>query len=155
MMNWILMVMATIASILIAMVVGGLMIPARVDIARCVSLAARREDVWRLVRAVDQIPDWCPSLPAFEVTAEQAPEMLWLRLRNDSQDIVGEWRVQFEESSDGQGDRTILTVFESSITTNPILRFLRSFGGRTGRVDRFLRAAAEQLGEFGAVPHDR
>lgn len=155
MMNWILMVMATIASILIAMVVGGLMTPARVDIARCVPLAARRDDVWRLVRAVDQIPDWCPSLPAFEMIAEQAPETLSLRLRNDSQDIVGEWRVQFEESSDEQADRTMLTVFESSVTTNPILRFLRGFGGRTGRVDRFLQATAEQLGEFGVVPRDR
>lgn len=151
MMNWILLVLAAIASLVMAMLVGGLLVPARVEISRSLDLATPPEDVWRLIHAVEQIPHWCPALPTLIVTDAAAPDRLALRLVGDSQEVVGDWKVLVEVHE----GRTRLTVFESSVTSNPLLRFLRNFGGRTTRVDRLLRATATQLGEPGATPRDR
>lgn len=150
MMNWILVVMGVIASIILAMLIGGLMAPARLDITRAIRIAARRDEVWRVVRGVQQIPDWAPQLPALEVTQEDMPSTLTVRLRNDSQELVGEWRLRLEVAGDG----TDLSVFESSVTSNPIARFLRSFRNRNLRVDGFLGGVAEQLGDYRATPRD-
>ncbi|HEY0930877.1 MAG TPA: SRPBCC family protein [Gemmatimonas sp.] len=151
MMNWILVVMGAIASIVVAMLVGGLMAPARIEIARTIRIAARREDVWRVVHDVQQIPDWSPRLPAFEVASETAPSALTLRLRNDSQEIVGEWHLRLDEVE----SHTNLSVSASSVTGNPIARFLRSFRNRNAQVDAFLGGAAEQLGDYRASPRDQ
>jgi hypothetical protein len=150
MMNWILVVMGAIASIIVAMLVGGLMAPARLDIARTIRIAARRDNVWRVVHGVEQIPDWAPRLPALEIVNEAMPSALTVRLRNDSQELEGEWRLQLDDA----GDSTNLSVFESSVTANPIARFLRSFRNRNARVDGFLGGVAEQLGDFRAAPKD-
>lgn len=150
MMNWILVVMGVIASIILAMLIGGLMAPARLDITRTIRIAARRDEVWRVVRGVQQIPDWAPQLPALEVTQEDMPSTLTVRLRNDSQELVGEWRLRLEVAGDG----TDLSVFESSVTSNPIARFLRSLRNRNLRVDGFLGGVAEQLGDYRATPRD-
>lgn len=150
MMNWILMVMGAIASIIVAMLVGGLMAPARLDITRTIRIAARRDEVWRVVRGVEQTPEWAPQLPALEVVQEEVPSSLTVRLRNDSHELVGEWRLQLDTTD----DRTDLSVFASSVTRNPIARFLRSFRNRNAHVDRFLGGVAEQLGDFRARPQD-
>ncbi len=141
MMNWILIVMVMMVLVVIAVTISGLMLPVRMDVDRSVELNVPRTEVWRMLRAVETISDWCPVLPLFEVTAEQPSEMLLLRLRNDSHDVVAEWKVSFEE--DGNGTR--LSVHESSVTTNPIARFIRGFASRSARVDIFLQGIARQL----------
>jgi len=150
MMNWILVVMGAIASIIVAMIVGGLMAPARLDIARTIRIAAPRDRVWQVVREVQHIPDWAPHLPTLEVLTETAPEALTVRLRNDSQEVVGEWRLQLVANE----GRTELSVFESSVTTNPIARFLRGLRNRNARVDSFLSGVAARLGDTGAAPRE-
>lgn len=142
MMNWILLVMAAVAAVVVAMIVGGLLSPrVRVAVASWQCEGASSDDVFRLVREADGPPRWCPDLPTMVVEAEQPPEQLRLALRDDDGAPLGSWDVQVA-AADGGAE---VTITETVAVPNPIRRFLLAFGGHGERPRRFLAAAAAEL----------
>jgi hypothetical protein len=143
MMNWILLVMAAIVSVVVALILGGLATSRTRSAAREVRLRAPLDNVWLLVRMVSETPAWCPDLPSMTVLEETRPRLLKTQLLDDTGTPVGHWLVAMSERDGG----TQLTVAEMVDVPNPIVRFFRSFGDDARRVDGFLRALGQQLGE--------
>lgn len=141
MMNWILIVMATMVMVAVAIAIAGLMIPVRSEASVVRRMPFARDKVWNLIRDTGRIHDWCPSLPAIEVIDEVVGESLRLNLRNDSRELVGEWIVSFEADDGG----TSVSITMLSLTPNPITRFVHSMSDRTAAAGDFLQRAAGEL----------
>jgi hypothetical protein len=142
-MNWILLVMAAIASVVLALILGGLASTRTRSAAREVRLRAAITDVWALVRTINDTPAWCPDLPPMTVLEETRPRLLKTAVLDDTGAPVGTWLVAMSERDEG----TQLSIAESVDVANPVQRFLRSFGNEAQRLDEFLRALGAQLGE--------
>jgi hypothetical protein len=147
MMNWILLVMAAVVAVIGALVLGGLVSPRTRLVSREVRLRAPLETVWPLLCTVEQTPPWCPALPNMTLLEETPPQLRRLRLLDDIGTPTGEWTLVSSARDGG----TQLSLAEVVGLRNPIVRFLRSFGSGTARVDDFLRALATQVGEPDAV----
>jgi hypothetical protein len=143
MMNWILLVMAAIASVVVALILGGLATARTHRAARDVHFRAHVDAVWQLVRTIDETPAWCPDLPAMLVLEERAPQALTTQLLDDTGTPIGTWTLALHERDGG----TQLSVAEEVDVRNPIQRFLRSFGAHSQRIDGFVGALGRQLGE--------
>lgn len=142
MMHWILLLMATVAFVVVAMVVGGLLSP-RIRVAtRVLTCDRARAEVYRLLRQADGPPPWCPSLPTMRAEDEIEDERVRFALEDDDGTPIGSWVVTVSEG----GGRTVATITESVSVSNPVLRFLRSFGGNGARPQAFLQAVAGELG---------
>ena len=142
MMNWILLVMATIAAIVVAMIVGGLLAPRGRLATRTLTVDAAPEAVYRLLREADGPPRWCPALPTMRVDEEHQPSALRFTLLDDEGTRLGTWDVTVR----AERGRTVATIAEQVSVSNPVVRFLRSFGGNGTRPQRFLEAVARELG---------
>ena len=148
MMNWILLVMATIASVMVAMLIGGAMAPRTRTSVRTLLAARPVSDVYARVREADGPPRWCAELPTMRVSAEQAPHELTFTLLNDDGAEMGRWQITVgahNDTSNGTPEQTRVTIIESVTVNNLVLRFLRSLGGNGARPQRFLEAVAHQL----------
>jgi hypothetical protein len=146
-MYWILLVMAAIAAIVIALVVGGLVTAETNLEVREIVLRATPDLIWPVMYDVQGATSWCEGLPTMEVVTWNAPHLMTTRLLDDSGDEFGTWLVALTRIEGG----TRLIVAETVTIGNPVVRFVRQFGGRTARVDRWLVGVAEQLDEFGVV----
>jgi hypothetical protein len=135
--------MAAIASVVVALILGGLATARTHRATRDVYFRARIETVWTLVRTIDETPAWCPDLPAMTVLQERAPQGLTTQLLDDTGTPMGTWTLALHEQEGG----TQLSVAEEVDVRNPILRFLRSFGAHSHRLDGFVEALGRQLGE--------
>lgn len=149
MMNWILLVMATIAAVVVAMLLGGAMAPRTRRSVRSLYAARRVNDVYACVREADGPPRWCANLPTMRVADAQAPDRITFTLIDDDGAEMGQWDVTIAVVS-GEDVRTCVTITETVTVQNLLLRFLRSLGGNGARPQRFLEAVARQLG----VPAD-
>ena len=147
MMNWILLVMATIAATIVAMLLGGAMAPRTRRAVRSLHTTRTVADVYATAREVDGPPRWCADLPNMRVITEQAPHELTLVLLDDDGADTGQWHitVQPANGTENGADHAVITVAESVSETNLLLRFLRSLGSGGGRLERFLDALARQL----------
>lgn len=142
MMNWILLVMATVAAVVLSMLIGGLLAP-RVRVAtKSLACDVEPERLYRLLREADGPPRWCASLPAMRVQEEAAPHGVTFMLFDDDGGALGTWHITVRQDH----ELTVATISEQVAVPNPILRFLRSFGGNGARVQAFLAAVAGELG---------
>lgn len=144
MMNWILLVMATIAAVVVAMLLGGAMAPRTRRSMRSLIAARPPADVYARVREADGPPRWCAELPTMRLSDEQAPSALSFTLLDDDGAEMGRWHVTVAVVSD-MDDRTCVTITEVVTVNNLLLRFLSSLGGHGARPQRFLEAVARQL----------
>lgn len=143
MMNWILLVMAAIAAVIVAMLLGGAMAPRTRVASRTLLVPRSVLEVYAQLREVDGPPRWCADLPTMRVTSEAAPHTLVLTLLDDDGHDMGTWQVTVEDRSPATGSST--TITETVTVNNLIVRFLRSLGGNGARPQRFLEAVAAQL----------
>lgn len=166
-MYWILFVMATLVSVVIAMVVGGLATPRRHTASRTILLPKTpAAKVWETVRNVSAYPDWRDDIQSIEfasdsselawteysrqgavsyrATVDEPPSRFTALITDDDLPYSGEW--QYSLSSVGEGTRVVIT--EQGEVGNPIFRF---FGahilGYTRTIDAYLRDLAVQLNE--------
>lgn len=142
MMNWILLVMGAVAAVVVAMIVGGLLSPRIRTATRTLTCEATPDAVYHLLREADGPPRWCPALPTMDVQVADAPRHLRLALRDDDGAPLGTWDITVH----GHEAHTVVTLTETVAVNNPVLRFLRSFGGTGERPQRFLEAVARELG---------
>jgi hypothetical protein len=145
MMNWILLVMATVAAVVVAMLLGGAMAPRTRVSVRSLRAARPATEVYARLREADGPPRWCAELPTMRVLEEQAPHRLTFTLLDDDGAEIGRWHITVAADGDDATGPSQVTITESVTVNNLILRFLRSLGGNGARPQRFLEAVAHQL----------
>ena len=143
MMNWILLVMGAMVAVVLAMLLGGAMAPRTRTATRTLRTSHRVDEVFACLRQADGPPRWCADLPAMRVRETEPPHRLGLTLLDDDGQPIGEWQVTVREEEDGD---TVATIAETVRVDNLLFRFLASLGTDGTRPQRFLDAAAAQLG---------
>lgn len=165
-MYWILFVMAAIAAVIVAVIVGGLVTPRDHAVARTVRVPAAPGDVWHTVRNVGAYSDWRHEIEhaevidadqpqvrwretstrgsvSFGVTREDAPHTMSARILDDDLPFTGEWT--WHVAADGTGTRVAIT--ERGSVSNPVFRFIGAhFIGYTKSIDAYLSALAAHHG---------
>lgn len=149
MMNWILLVMAGIVAIVLAVVLGGLTIPASYSVRRQIVLQSGADQVEQQLQQVSTWPVWLER--ALNVTPEPnaSPGTVNLSLLGDDTSVIGRLELTVHTLESG----TRVTCVESGTIGNPITRFVRRYsGGSAQNAEAVLTALAEQLNEFNARP---
>jgi uncharacterized protein YndB with AHSA1/START domain len=165
-MYWILFVMALMASIVIAMIVGGLATPRAHTVSKSVVLAAPLNDVWLTIRTVSAYATWRSDLEDVElidtaqshvrwremstrrsmalgIVAEEAPHRLVVRILDEDLPFSGEW----EWALRADGASTQVTVTERGEIGNPIFRLIGTyFIGHSKSIERVLGDLARRHG---------
>ena len=136
-MYWILFVMAAIAAVAIALVIGGLATPREHVVTRGMVLPDAPDVVFAAVH--DSIQHGSMS---FSVTEEHAPRRLVADRLDDNLQPDGTWTWSLEP----EGAGTRITISQRASVGNPIVRFLGAFTGYKRHVDRYLRELAERVG---------
>ena len=129
-MYWILFVMAAIAAIVIALIVGGLATPRDYIVARTTVMPAAPDTVWKAIREL--LTDGSLS---FTVTTEEAPHRLVADALDDNLQVAGNWTWTLAPEHDG----TRVTITSRGSVGNPVVRFIRTFVGHTRSMDKHLR----------------
>lgn len=170
-MGLVLFVMGTVVSVVVALLVGGLMLPRTHSVARAIRLRATPDTVWSLIADPAGYPAWRDTMSsvevdgtaplrwreygddgalAFEAVTVNAPNEFTARVIDD--DVARQTERRFSLTADGDG--THVHYREQSSVNNPIARFVfRYIIRRTGAMDRTLVALAAALNER-AVPVD-
>lgn len=161
-MYWILFLMAAIAAVVVAVIVGGLVTPREHHVARAVTIPASPDAVWATIRDFARYDEWRTELEhadvidveqpqprwretstrgsvSFGVTLEEAPHRLVVRILDEDLPFTGEWT--WHVRADGDGTR--VTIAERGSVSNPVFRFIAAhFMGYTRSLDGYLRALA-------------
>jgi uncharacterized membrane protein len=161
-MYWILFVMAAIAAVFIAILVGGLVTPRAHVVARSVRLAVPPADVWTSIRDVAKYADWRDELESVDVlepehgsarwrevstrrtltfgaVADEPMQCFTARILDEDLAFTGEWTWTMRP--DGAGTRVSIT--ERGQIGNPALRFVGThLIGHTKSIDRCLQDLA-------------
>ena len=164
-MYWILFVMALIASVVIAMIVGGLVTARAHTVSQSATVPASINDVWRTIRTVDQYATWRSDLEdvdlinttesqvrwreqstrrsvMYGIVHEEAPHRLVVRILDDDLPYSGEWEWTLRE----QGTGTSVTITERGEISNPIFRLIGTyFIGHTKTIARVLNDLAQVM----------
>lgn len=167
-MYWILLVMALLVSLVIATLVGGLATPRKHIVGRTLALRAAPENVWALIRAVKEYPNWREEILSVEESPGIDPHPAWTeigrqkslsyiavtddpphrftaRIMDDDLGYSGEWQYVITPSATG----TCLTITEHGEVGNLMFRFISAhLIGHTRTIDAFLRDVALELGEL-------
>lgn len=142
-MNWILLVMGAIVSIVAAVLVGGLLVPATYEAQRTLVVRASVGTVQRALLALAQWPVWMElaRTPQVETSTEAVVNVsVW----TDDQQRASTLRFMLDARPDG----TLVTVSDRGSVSNPVARLLRHYvTGHHATADATLRALAEALGE--------
>ena len=173
-MLWILVVMAAIASLVLAVVVGGLLTPRDHVAARAVQLPVAPLLVWSTIRDVAQYDAWRNELEmselvdadqpqarwretstrgsiAFGITVNEPPTRMTARILDDDLPFTGEWTWQIVATPDG----TRVTITERGSVGNPVFRFVGAYVmGHTKSIDGYLASLSAHLGHAGAMISD-
>lgn len=142
-MNWILLVMGAIVSVVAAVLVGGSMLPAAYEAKRAMRLHASAGDVQSALRGVADWPVWMELTRTPQIERDE-PSSMVVGMTNDDQQRVG--TLQFALASrDGV---TVVTATDKGTVSNPVSRLLRHYAlGQHATVDAVLRALATEIGE--------
>jgi hypothetical protein len=140
-MNWILLVMAAIGSVILAMIAGGLLTPRTRVTTRTLVTAHGAAELFALLRAADGPPRWCADLPTLRLEHEAPPHRVHFTIVSDDGVDIGDWQITVETGN----AHTTASITETVSTVNPLLRFISTLGGSAGRTQHFLDAVAQQL----------
>lgn len=142
-MNWILLVMGAIVSIVAAVIVGGLLVPATYDASRTLVVRAKPAAVQRTLLELAQWPVWMAlaRTPQVETSTEAIVNVsVW----TDDQQRASTLRFVIDATPEG----TRVTVSDRGTVANPVSRLLRHYvTGHHATADATLRALADALGE--------
>ena len=136
-MYWILFVMAAMAAIVIAIIIGGLATPREHVVARSMVAPVAHDALWTAVR--DSIEHGSTS---FTVRNEERPFHLVADRLDDNLQPNGTWTWHLQP----EGAGTRLTMTERASVENPVARFIAIYAGYTQQLDRYLHEVAGQLG---------
>ena len=136
-MYWILFVMAAIAAVVIALVIGGLATPREHVVARTMVVPVTPDALWSAVR--DSVQRGSMS---FTVRTEDAPRLMVADRLDDNMQPAGTWTWSME----ADGSTTRITITQRGSVENPISRFISTYAGHARPIDRYLRELAGQLG---------
>lgn len=166
-MYWILFVMATLVSLVLAVVVGGLATPRKHIATRVITLKAPPETVFAIIHDVASYPDWRDDIHSvhvdvrndatmrwtevgtngsvtYEATSDHPPFHFTARIADQDLNYSGEWRYTLTPAGTG----TRVSIAEHGEVGNPIFRFIGThIMGFTRSIDAYLRNLALQLGE--------
>ncbi len=165
-MYWILFVMGLIASIVIALIAGGLATPRAHTVSKSALLPASVDEVWHTIRTVSAYATWRSDLEDVElvdtehaqvrwrelstrrsmllgIVTDDAPRTLVVRILDDDLPFSGEWEWALRE----EGASTHVTITERGEIGNPIFRLIGTyFIGHTKTIDRVLGDLARKHG---------
>ena len=165
-MYWILFIMGLIASIVIAMIAGGLATPRAHTVSKSALLSASVNEVWHTIRTVSAFPAWRSDIDDVElvdtaqsqvrwremstrrsmllgIVTEDAPHQLVVRILDDDLPFSGEW----EWTLRAEGASTHVTITERGEIGNPIFRLIGTyFIGHTKMIERVLHDLARKHG---------
>lgn len=136
-MYWILFVMAAIAAIVIAIIIGGFATPRAHVVARSMVAPVAPDAVWTAVR--DSIEHGSTS---FRVQTEDAPIRLVAERLDDNLQPAGTWTWELQQ----EGAGTKIAITQRASVENPVARFIAIYAGYTRQLDRYLLDLAGQLG---------
>lgn len=168
-MYWILLVMGALASLVLAVIVGGLATPRKYAASRAVTLRATPETIWSLVRDVGSYAEWRPEIESalvdgeewqefmtgralrFGVVASEAPRRFVARMLDDDMPSTSEWTWDLAPRDGG----TRVTLTERGEIGNPIFRFVAvHMSGHSRSIEAVLRALALKVGDAAANIED-
>lgn len=142
-MNWILLVMGAIVSVVAAVLVGGSMLPAAYEAKRAMRLPKSADEVQSALRGVANWSVWMDLTRTPHIERDEPSSML-VGMTNDDQQRIG--TLQFALASRDGG--TVVTATDTGTVSNPVSRLLRHYAlGQHATVDAVLRALASELGE--------
>jgi hypothetical protein len=171
-MYWILFIMAAIAAVVVAVVVGGLATPKAHIASRSILIRAPQQTVWTNVRDVAQYAEWRLELESVELVDPELPGVRWREISTNGSVTFGStediaptrftavvldddlpWTGSWSWDLNAEGDATRVTVTERGEVANPIFRFIGThFIGFTKTMDRYLKALAVRCGDQRAEP---
>ncbi len=163
-MGIVIFVMGAVVAIFVAMLAGGLMLPARSAHTRTVRLRSTPDAVWSLIADPDGYPAWQDAVSSVDIDG-RAP-LRWREYTDDGSTAFEAATVQppIEFAAHSLGDdasrrtersfvlqdedgNTVLTYTEHSNTPNPIARFIGRYVTRNRTsADRLLSELANALG---------
>jgi hypothetical protein len=142
-MNWILLVMGAIVSVVAAVLVAGLLVPASYATARAIVLRADLRTTRAALLDLAQWPVWMElaRTPRLETSTDVVVSVtVW----TDDQQQAG--ALQFVLEPFNQGTRVV--VRDRGTISNPVSRLLRHYvTGHAGTADALLRALADALND--------
>ena len=162
-MYWILAIMAAIAAVIIALLVGGLVTPATYRVARRIHLRRHAHEVYALLADVSAYEQWLPSAASLvpmtpgPTNAAGDAQGLTLQVTDDDTKVQWQWHWEVDASAvdvTAHGARCRVTLTERGRVGNPVLRFVAALRGHGSHAERTLRALAEHCDAFDvAVEH--
>lgn len=166
-MYWILTIMAAIAALIIALIVGGLVTPREYRAMRQITVSRPSRAVIALLEEIDSYDRWVGaplSLARAPITASHvehtsaspniAPDtahQIALTVTDDDTGVQRSWQWTVSGMSAADlSTSTVIRLEECGWIGNPIVRFFAAFRGHAGMVERTLGALARHLGEHEA-----
>jgi hypothetical protein len=163
-MYWILTIMAAIAALIIALVVGGLVTPREYRAIRQITVARPGHAVVALLEQIDRYDRWVGAplsiahtpvaaagvghTPATRDIEHENAHHFALDVTDDDTGVQRTWRWTVRDASASDPfTGTSIRLEERGAIGNPIVRFFASFRGHAGTVERTLEALARHLGE--------
>jgi len=167
-MKWLLIVVVTLAAIVLAVTLTGMVLPQSHVAQRSTHLSAAPEKIWSIVTDVSNYPRWrsdvssIEMLPshdghvawrevsgkdnklAFEATTSDEPSHLVTVITDTGIPFGGSW--DYRIVPDGSGSR--ITITENGEVYNPVFRFVsRYVMGHTATIDKYLTSLASKVGD--------
>lgn len=159
--------MALLASVLAAVLVGGLATPRSHVASRTIELTAAPLKVWSVIHTVADYSDWRDDIQSVTIASNDGGPLRWTevgrqrsvsyvatvvepphrftsQIADEDLGYSGEWEFVITPTERG----TRVTITESGQVGNPIFRFFGThFVGFTREIDAYLRDLALHLGE--------
>lgn len=151
MMYWILLVMGAAVSVVTAVIIGGLLVPATYTVRRHAAVAAPPASVLAALRVLASWPVWMAlgrtAEPVDEATNERVVTVAVLD--DDRREIA-----QLTLTVAAQGRGSLIEATETGRVGNPVVRLLRHYvTGHHAVADAVLQAIAAQAGGAEADGH--
>jgi uncharacterized protein YndB with AHSA1/START domain len=166
-MRWLLVVLAAIASIVLIVVVGGLVLPKAHTARSYAIINAPPDAIWRALTDVEAFPSWRSDVSrvellsatsgrktwreigkhgtiTFEEVRADPPRQLVGRIADPSLPFGGSWTYDVAPI-DGA---TRVTITEDGVVHNPVFRFMSRFVfGHHATQEAYLRALGRKFGQ--------
>jgi uncharacterized protein YndB with AHSA1/START domain len=166
-MKWVLIAVGAFGALIVLMLIVGLLLPKGHVVARTVRFKRSPAEVWRLITAFADQPDWRSELSKVERMPDRDGREVWNELRSDGwgmplqttelvpeQRLVrtiadpklpfgGTWTYELSPRDDG----CELTITERGEVYNPFFRVFSRFADMRASIDAYLKALGRKFGE--------
>jgi hypothetical protein len=173
-MQWILVVVAGLAGLVVLLIVAGLLLPRTHRATSTIQIGKPPAEVWSAVRDLGKVPEFWPDIKTSVRQPDRDGHEVWLQtMRNGfalplviEEDnpptrmvtrIAIEGKAPFggswiyEVAASGAG--TIVTLTEDGFVDNPFFRVVSKMMGYHATLDGYLKALARRFGEQSQPTH--